>query len=152
MYHIITLRIQALSLVESHDLLENRRTELRRTKPYPTAFPYLYRSCTRDICKISTFSNFEMFGWIKSKPFTCLIRGISFYYIKQIDRICRCSFSYRYTVWHGKKSDPLASAARKPFFCSSHIMTSYCVSTTEQATAKSYLFLKNCTAPLANQY
>ena len=70
-YYIVTLRIQALSLVESHDLLEDRRTELRHTKPYPIAFPYLYRSCTRDICKISTFSNFEMFGWIKSKLFTC---------------------------------------------------------------------------------
>ena len=78
-YYIITLRIQAFSLVESHDLLEDRRTELRHTKPYPIAFPYLYRSCTRDICKISTFSNFQMFGWIKSKLFTCLIQGFSFY-------------------------------------------------------------------------
>jgi hypothetical protein len=65
--YIITLRIHALSLAESHDLLEDRRTELRHRKPYPIAFPYLYRSCTRDICKISTFSNFQMFGWIKSK-------------------------------------------------------------------------------------
>ena len=30
-YDIITLRIQALSLVESHDLLEDKRTELRHT-------------------------------------------------------------------------------------------------------------------------
>jgi hypothetical protein len=28
-----------------------------------------------------------MFGRIKSKPFTCLIWGFSFYYIKQIDKI-----------------------------------------------------------------
>jgi hypothetical protein len=49
------------------DLLEDRRTELRHTKPDPVAFPYLYRSCTPDICKISTFSNFQMFGWIKSR-------------------------------------------------------------------------------------
>ena len=83
---LITLRIQAFSLVESHDLLEDRRTELRHTNPYPVAFPYLYRSCARDICKISTFSNFQMFGWINSKLFTCLIRGFSFYYIKQINR------------------------------------------------------------------
>ena len=61
-YYTITLRIQALLLIESHDLLEDRRTELRHTKPYPIAFPYLYRSCTHDICKISTFSNFKMFG------------------------------------------------------------------------------------------
>jgi hypothetical protein len=40
-----------------------------------------------DICNISTFSNFQMFGWIKSKLFTCLIRGFSFYCIKQIDKI-----------------------------------------------------------------
>jgi hypothetical protein len=91
--YIITLRIEALSLVESHDLLEDRRTELRHTKPYPIAFPYLYRSCTRDICKISTFSNLKMFGWIKSKLFTCIyIRGgggyfIIIYYIKQINKI-----------------------------------------------------------------
>jgi hypothetical protein len=32
LFYIITLRIQALSLVESHDLLEDRRTELRHTK------------------------------------------------------------------------------------------------------------------------
>ena len=51
------------------------------------ASPYLYRSCTRDICKISTLSNFQMFGWIKSKLFTCLIRCFSFYYIKEIDKI-----------------------------------------------------------------
>jgi hypothetical protein len=89
--------MQALSLVESHDLLEDRRTELRHTKLYPIAFPYLYSSCTRDICKISTFSNFQMFGWIKSKVFVL-----------------------------------------------PHIMTSYCVSITEQATAKSYLFVKYC--------
>ena len=37
------------SLVESHDLLEDRRTELRHTKPYPIAFRYLKISCTRDI-------------------------------------------------------------------------------------------------------
>ena len=80
-YYTITLRIQALLLVESHDLLEERRTELRHTKPYPIAFPYLSRSCTHHICKISTFSNFKMFGWIKSKLFTCLIRGFSFYYM-----------------------------------------------------------------------
>jgi hypothetical protein len=47
----------------------------------------LYISCRRDICKISTFTNFQMFGWIKSKLFTCLIRGFSFYYIKQVDKI-----------------------------------------------------------------
>ena len=69
----------------------------------PIAFPYLYRSCTRDICKIWTFSNFQMFGWIKSKLFTCLIRGFSFYYIKQMDKILPLS-------------DPLASAARGHFF------------------------------------
>jgi hypothetical protein len=86
-YYIITLRIQALSLVDSQDLLEDRRTELRHTKPYPIAFPYLYRSCTCDICKISTVSNFQMFGWIKNNLFTCLIWGFSFYYIKQIDEI-----------------------------------------------------------------
>ena len=47
-YYIITLRIQALSFVESHDLLE---TDARN---------YITRDvtlrCTRDICKISTFS------------------------------------------------------------------------------------------------
>ena len=37
-FYIITLRIQALSLVESHDLLEDRRTELRCTKHFPIAF------------------------------------------------------------------------------------------------------------------
>ena len=31
-------KIQALSLVESHDLLEDRRAELRHTKPYPIEF------------------------------------------------------------------------------------------------------------------
>jgi hypothetical protein len=41
-FYIITLRIQALSLVESHDLLEDRRTELRHTKHFPIAFLYLY--------------------------------------------------------------------------------------------------------------
>ena len=51
-HYIITLRIQALLLVESHDLLEDGRTELRHTKPYPMAFPYLYRSCTRDILPV----------------------------------------------------------------------------------------------------
>jgi hypothetical protein len=65
-HDIITLRIQALSLAESHDLLEDRRTELRHTTLYPIAFPYLYRSCTRDICNIFTFPNFQ----IKSKLFT----------------------------------------------------------------------------------
>jgi hypothetical protein len=45
--YIITLRIQTLSLIESHDLLEDRHTELRHTKPYPIAFPYLHRWCTR---------------------------------------------------------------------------------------------------------
>jgi hypothetical protein len=49
-------------------------------------------------------------GWIKSKLFTCLIRGFS--------------------------------SASEPLFCFSHIMTSYCVSITEQTTAKSYLFVK----------
>jgi hypothetical protein len=78
-YYIVTLRIQAFSLVESHDLLEDRRTELRHTKPYPIAFPYLYRSCTHDICNILTFSNFQMFGWIKSKLFTCLIQDFSYF-------------------------------------------------------------------------
>jgi hypothetical protein len=39
------------------------------------------------------------------------------------------------------KSDPLASAAHEPLFCPSHIMTSYCVSITDQTTAKSYLFV-----------
>ena len=112
-FYIITLRIQAFSLVESHDLLEDRRTELRHTKPYPIAFPYLYRSCTRDICKISTFSNYQMFGWIKSKLFTCLIQGFSFHSIKQLG-----------VSW-------------SRFLCSSHIMMSYCVSITEQTTAKS---------------
>ena len=34
-YNNYTLRIQAISLVESHDLLEDRRTKLRHTKPYP---------------------------------------------------------------------------------------------------------------------
>jgi hypothetical protein len=81
--YIKTLRIQALSLVESHDLLKDRRTKLRHTKPYPIAFPYQYRSCTRDLCKISTFSNFQMFGWIKSH----LFGGFTFYYIKQMDKI-----------------------------------------------------------------
>ena len=90
-YYIITLRIQALSLVESHDLLEDRRTELSHTKPYPIAFPYLYRSCTRDVCKISTFSNFQMFGWIKSKLFTCLIQDFSFYSINSPRRLV-CHF------------------------------------------------------------
>ena len=37
-YYTITLRIQALLLVGSHDLLEDRRTELRHTKPYSVAF------------------------------------------------------------------------------------------------------------------
>ena len=31
-------KIQALSLVENHDLLEDRRAELRHTKPYPIEF------------------------------------------------------------------------------------------------------------------
>jgi hypothetical protein len=61
----------------ANEQLEDRRTELRHTKHYPVAFPYLYRSCTRDIRKISTFSNFQMFGWIKSKLYTSLIRGFS---------------------------------------------------------------------------
>jgi hypothetical protein len=34
------------------------------------------------------------------------------------------------------------SPRRLALFCSSHIMTSYCVSITEQTTAKSYLFVK----------
>ena len=95
-YYIITLRIQALS--ESHDLLEDRHTELHHTKPYPTAFPYLYRSCMCDICEILTFSNFQMLVWIKSNLFTCLISII---------------------MWEEQKSDPLASAARDHFVCSS---------------------------------
>jgi hypothetical protein len=32
LYYIITLRIQGLSLVESHDLLEDKRNELCHTK------------------------------------------------------------------------------------------------------------------------
>jgi hypothetical protein len=83
---MITLGIQALSLVESHDIL-GLTHEITSHKTLPVAFPYLYISCTRDIYKISTFSNFQMFGWIKSKLFTCLIRGFSFYYIKQMDKI-----------------------------------------------------------------
>ena len=35
--YIITLRIQTFSLVESHDLLEDKRSELHHTKPYPIA-------------------------------------------------------------------------------------------------------------------
>jgi hypothetical protein len=31
-------KIQALSLVESHGLLEDRRAELRHTQPYPIEF------------------------------------------------------------------------------------------------------------------
>jgi hypothetical protein len=62
---------------ERHDLFtEGRRTELRHTKAYPIAFPYLYRSCKRDIYKISTFSNFQMFARLEGKLFTCLIRGL----------------------------------------------------------------------------
>jgi hypothetical protein len=67
-------------LIESH---ESIRGQTHRITSH--AFPYLYRSFTRDICKISTFSNFRMFGWIKIKLFTYLIRGFSFYYVKQID-------------------------------------------------------------------
>jgi hypothetical protein len=44
----------------------------------------LYRACRHDICKISTFSNFQMFGQIKGKLFTCLIRGFCFYYIDKV--------------------------------------------------------------------
>jgi hypothetical protein len=44
-------------------------------------------------------------------------------------------------MWKEQKSDPLASAARDAIFCSSHIMTSYSVSKTEQTRAKSYLFV-----------
>jgi hypothetical protein len=72
----------------------------------------------------------------------CLIRGFPFYYTKQID------FAVVYSVidtqcdvimWEEQKSD-------RPRFCSSHIMTSYCVSITEQTTAKSYLFVKQTLA------
>ena len=84
MIHIITLRIQALSLVESDDLLGDRRTELRYTKP---CMCDICRSCMCDICKILTFSNFQMFGWIKSKLFTCSIMEFPFYYVKQRDKI-----------------------------------------------------------------
>jgi hypothetical protein len=56
--YIITLRIQALSLVESHDVFEDRRTELRHTKHYPIAFPYLYS--TRDICNFIKFRIFQI--------------------------------------------------------------------------------------------
>jgi hypothetical protein len=60
---------------------------------------FVYRSCTRDICKISTFSNFQMFGWIKSKLFTCLTHRFSFYYIKQIDKILPLSVQlYRFFI------------------------------------------------------
>jgi hypothetical protein len=45
-------------------------------------------------------------------------------------------------MWEEQKSDSLASAACEPLFCSFYIMTSYCVSITEQTTAKSYLFVK----------
>jgi hypothetical protein len=82
-------------------ILEDRPTELRHTKLFVLCsqsqhstwlkvannIPLLYRSCTRDICKISTFSNFQMFGWIKSKQFTCLIRGFAFYYIDKTNKI-----------------------------------------------------------------
>jgi hypothetical protein len=105
---------------------------------------FVYRSCTRDICKISTFSNFQMFGWIKSKLFPCLTRGFSFYYIKQMDKFAVvCSdidTQYDVIMWE-EQSDILASAAPEPFFCSFYIMTSYCVSITGQTTAKSYLFV-----------
>jgi hypothetical protein len=78
------------------------------------AFPYLYIPCTRDICKISTFSNFQMFGRIKRSYLP-----VSF---------------YRYTVWRH-------NVGRTKRSCSSHIMTSYCVYITEQTTVKSYLFV-----------
>jgi hypothetical protein len=117
-------------LVENHELLEDRRTELRH-KNLSNSIPlFIYRSCTHDICKISTFSNFQTFGWIKSKLFTSLIRGFSFYYLKQIDKI----FALKW---------PTRLGGSWPPFCPSHIMTSYCVSITEQTTAKSYLFVKN---------
>ena len=51
-------------------------------------------------------------------------------------RFCRYLFSYRYTVWHHNmgrtKSGTRAAEASVSLFCSSHIMTLYCVSITEQ--------------------
>ena len=49
---------------------------------------------------------------------------------------------YDVIMWEEQQSETLASAARVPTFCSSHIMMSYCVFITEQITAKSYLFVK----------
>ena len=57
-----------------------------------------------------------MFGWIKNRLFTCLIRGFSFYYIKQIDFVVVCSVidtQYDIIMWEEQKSDPLVSAARE---------------------------------------
>jgi hypothetical protein len=52
-------------------------------------------------------------------------------------------------MWEEQKSDPLDLAAHEHLFCSSHIVTLYCVSITEQTMAKSYLFVKYslCSTP-----
>ena len=102
MISTITLRIQVLSLVEIHDQLEDRRTELRHTKPYPIRMMFV---------KFRFFQISKCLGGIKSK--FLFFRVFSFYYVKQIDMILPLSL-----------------------FCYSHIMTSYCVSITEQTTAK----------------
>jgi hypothetical protein len=100
----------------------------------------LYRSCTRDMCKISTFSsNFQICGWIKCKLFTCFNFAV----------VCSViDTQYDVIMWEEQKNDSLTSTARAHFFCSSHIMTSYCVSITEQTTAKSYLFVEYIISPI----
>jgi hypothetical protein len=45
---------------------------------------------------------------------------------------------YDVIMWEERKSGPEASGS---LFCTSHIMTSYCVSITEETTEKSYLFV-----------
>jgi hypothetical protein len=125
-------------LVQSHDLLEDRRTELRHTKPYPIAFPYLYRSSwysigrSRDICKIRHFQIYLF----NSGVFFLL------YKTNRSDFAIVCSVidtQHDVIMWEEQKSDKLALGTSRHFLRSSHITTSYCLSITEQRQNLIYL-------------
>jgi hypothetical protein len=64
-YYLMTLRIQAFPLVESRDFFENRRTELRHTKPYPIAYSLI---CICDFCK-GNFINHVYVIFVKFRLF-----------------------------------------------------------------------------------
>ena len=80
------------------------------------------------------------------KSFRCTI-NLHFFIIKQIHNILPLSLQF-YVIIRDHSGFSLVEncdlvwAARGPLFCSYRIMTSYCVSITEQTTAKCSLFVK----------